>query len=110
MAPTELRTELLRICGSKAWVERVAQTFPHVTPAAALEAMDRVSWIKRRHTYRHPWLESTDSVYLSVSVPVHVRAQVWGALGRADYLEAFAAHPRIGDAAALRKVDGCLNP
>lgn len=30
--------------------------------------------------------------------------QVWSALRKADYLEAFAAHPRIGDAAALRKV------
>ena len=31
---------------------------------------------------------------------------MWASLGRADYLEAFAAHPRIGDAAALRKVFG----
>ncbi len=42
MAPAELRTELLRICGSKAWADRVAQTFPHVTPHAALQAMDEV--------------------------------------------------------------------
>ena len=28
--------------------------------------------------------------------------EVWNGLGRADWLEAFAAHPRIGELAALR--------
>src|SRR5262245_14228954 len=29
--------------------------------------------------------------------------EVWSGLGRADFLEAFAAHPRIGDLDGLRK-------
>lgn len=30
--------------------------------------------------------------------------KVWWSLSKADWLEAFRAHPRIGDAVALRKV------
>jgi 2-oxo-4-hydroxy-4-carboxy-5-ureidoimidazoline decarboxylase len=30
-------------------------------------------------------------------------AEIWNGLGRDDWLEAFAAHPRIGDVEALRK-------
>lgn len=32
--------------------------------------------------------------------------EIWQGLGREDYLEAFAAHPRIGDMAALRQKYG----
>ena len=66
----DLKTELLRICGSRVWVEAVAKTFPHTSPASVLTAMDKA----------------------------------WWSLSKPDYLEAFSAHPRIGDAAALKKV------
>lgn len=42
LSPQELRTELLRICGSTKWADRVARTFPHATPTALLQAMDQV--------------------------------------------------------------------
>lgn len=70
LPPAELRTELKRICGSTKWVDAVAPTFPHASPASVLTAMDTA----------------------------------WWSLSQPDYLEAFAAHPRIGDAAALKKV------
>jgi 2-oxo-4-hydroxy-4-carboxy-5-ureidoimidazoline decarboxylase len=66
----DLNAELLRICGSRVWVEAVAKTFPHTSPASVLTAMEKV----------------------------------WWSLSKPDYLEAFSAHPRIGDAAALKKV------
>lgn len=42
LSPAELRTELLRICGSTVWAERVARSFPHTTPTALLQAMEEV--------------------------------------------------------------------
>lgn len=109
MAPTELRTELLRICGSQTWAERVAQSFPHTTPASALDAMDRVRGDKGGQGHLNDSIDDSHDVYVSNSIPSvrgYPSVQVWGSLGRDDYLEAFAAHPRIGDAAALRKVFG----
>lgn len=70
---TDLKTELLRICGSRVWVEAVAKTFPHTSPASVLTAMDKA----------------------------------WWSLSKPDYLEAFSAHPCIGDAAALKRVSHC---
>jgi hypothetical protein len=70
MSPSDLKKALSPICGSSVWVEQVAATFPHSSPASVLTAMDKI----------------------------------WWSLGKSDYLEAFSAHPRIGDAAALKKV------
>lgn len=67
---TDLKAELLRICGSRLWAEAVAKTFPHTSPASALTAMDKA----------------------------------WWSLSKPDYVEAFSAHPCIGDAAALKRV------
>jgi hypothetical protein len=46
---------------------------------------------------------NTTSTHIQHSVTYN-EPKVWWSLGKSDYLEAFAAHPRIGDAAALRKV------
>ena len=48
-----------------------------------------------RHDRAPPFV-SVDKVY-------HIADDIWASLDRADWLEAFAAHPRIGDLGSLRR-------
>ena len=59
----EAAGELLAVCHSRRWAERVAAGRPYADVAALQKAAD----------------------------------EVWTGLGEADWLEAFAAHPRIGE-------------
>jgi OHCU decarboxylase len=59
----EAAGELLAVCHSRRWAERVAAGRPYAGVAALQKAAD----------------------------------EVWTGLGEADWLEAFAAHPRIGE-------------
>ena len=67
-------------------------------PADALAAFLRCCGSRRwtdAMTARRPFA-SADDLYTAAD-------EVWAGLGRDDWLEAFAAHPRIGDLDALRK-------
>jgi OHCU decarboxylase len=59
----EAAGELLAVCHSRRWAERVAADRPYADVAALQKAAD----------------------------------EAWTGLGEADWLEAFAAHPRIGE-------------
>jgi allantoicase len=60
--------QLIAVCGSRKWAERVARSHPFANAQALFRAAE----------------------------------QAFDALGRDDWLEAFRAHPRLGDRTALR--------
>lgn len=66
---SQLKQELIKCCGSRLWVEKMAAVFP-LTDEGALFA----------HA-KYIWFEECD---------------------KADWLDAFSHHPRIGDLTALR--------
>jgi 2-oxo-4-hydroxy-4-carboxy-5-ureidoimidazoline decarboxylase len=69
-----------------------------LTPAEARAALLRCCGSRRwadAMTARRPFA-SADGLFAAAD-------EVWSGLGRDDWLEAFAAHPRIGDVEALRK-------
>ncbi len=69
LANAEVRTALLRCCGSRRWVDGMMARLPFESQLDLMSAAD----------------------------------EVWAAVDCSDWLEAFAAHPRIGDIAALRE-------
>ena|SRR5271155_1445794 len=69
-APKEIEATLLACCGSRRWVAAMADLWPFAPKEVRAEAM-------AEHA-----------------------ARIWRGLEREDWLEAFAAHPRIGDLSA----------
>lgn len=62
--------------------------------AALLRCCGSSRWVDRM-LQRRPF-SSTDALFAAAD-------EVWAKLDRADWLQAFAAHPRIGDLASLRE-------
>ena len=62
--------------------------------AAFLRCCGSIRWVETMLSYRP--FESVDQLYSLAEAE-------WDVLDRDDWLEAFAAHPRIGDIATLRK-------
>ncbi len=65
----EARALLLRVCGSRRWVDEMLSARPFTGIPDLFESADRI----------------------------------WEALDKTDRLEAFAAHPRIGDVESIKK-------